>query len=222
MTNKDECREAFERFVTDKYEADLDKADDGEYFDIELQQMYESWLYLWRIRTQPHNHATIMGDRATFWKAEYCSLARAGVEKMAELGIEVDPAEKMIEAAEYRESRTKHPSPTTSRDVCVTCGGAGVMDDKRACTVCMGRGSHVPQAQSPVVDSCSCHKRSGGYIEGSLAVCRDCNKSYPATSRDDWERVSYALYFSKKFPHKSGDFIDEALAICERNLTKGE
>lgn len=29
-----------------------------------------------------------------FWKAEYCSLARAGVEKMAELGAEVDPAVK--------------------------------------------------------------------------------------------------------------------------------
>lgn len=38
-----------------------------------------------------------------FWKAEYKSLARAGVERMAEFGYQVDPAEKMIEAAEYRE-----------------------------------------------------------------------------------------------------------------------
>lgn len=42
---------------------------------------------------------------ATFWKDEYKSLARAGVERLAEYGVEVDPAEKMIEAAEYREKK---------------------------------------------------------------------------------------------------------------------
>lgn len=55
---------------------------------------------------------------AAFWKAEYCSLARAGVEEMAEMGVEVDPAEKMIEAAEYRESKLhKRESIAAAGDV---------------------------------------------------------------------------------------------------------
>lgn len=54
---------------------------------------------------QPNLSAEQPVDSAAFWRAEYCSLARAAVEKMAELGVEVDPAEKMIEAAEYRQSK---------------------------------------------------------------------------------------------------------------------
>lgn len=40
-----------------------------------------------------------------FWKKEYESLAESGVEMLAEHGIIVDPATKMIEAAEYREKK---------------------------------------------------------------------------------------------------------------------
>jgi Lar family restriction alleviation protein len=40
-----------------------------------------------------------------FWKQEYKNLARAGVERLAECGIEVDPADRITEAAEYRASK---------------------------------------------------------------------------------------------------------------------
>ena len=37
-----------------------------------------------------------------FWREEYKRLAQAGVERMADYGVVCDPAEKMVEAAEYR------------------------------------------------------------------------------------------------------------------------
>ena len=64
---------------------------------------------LWNPNYAPSN---TVDARVEFWKSEYKKLAYAGVEKMRELGYCVEPAEKMIAAAEYKENKILGKPPT--------------------------------------------------------------------------------------------------------------
>lgn len=73
----------------------------GKYKDMSIREIIEAY----EAAKTPERESGCAEIDAGFWEGEYKSIVRAAVEKMAELGHEVDPPEKLIDEAKYRLSR---------------------------------------------------------------------------------------------------------------------
>jgi hypothetical protein len=100
----DKQREAFEKWHYATFEEDLVWNEKRNlYEDFFHHQAWKGWQAAAAYYAPKLTEET---EKARFWYHEYTHLARAGVERLAEYGHIVDPAEKLIEAAKYREGKT--------------------------------------------------------------------------------------------------------------------